>query len=59
MKKLMRGAVDPYGISLVLVIIGTFFFEAKQHGQEQQEYSQSITNSNKVIAGETTDASDK
>jgi hypothetical protein len=54
----MRGVVDPYGISFVLVILGAFFFEnnheeAKQARQEQ-EVTQSIASVDAVPAKETT-----
>lgn len=65
MKRKMRGVIDPYGVSLLLALIGAFFFEAhqdeQQHAkqQEQQQYSQSLANTNQVAAQEATDASDK
>lgn len=45
MKKSMRGMIDPYGISLVLAIVGTFFFENAQNGEEQSRYEQEPTES--------------
>lgn len=63
MKRKMRGIVDPYGIGLVLAFIGAFFFEAQQdelqQARQQEEYNQSIANTNQIITEETTDASDK
>ncbi|WP_126456849.1 hypothetical protein [Sulfuriflexus mobilis] len=59
MKRKMRGIIDPYGISLVLVIIGGFFFEAQQDEMQQAQFSQSVTNSDQAIAQKTTDANNK
>lgn len=51
MKTSMRGAVDPYGISLVLVIVSSFFFNAKMDEKlAQQEYSESQSDNNDSIA---------
>lgn len=57
MKKSMRGVVDPYGISLVLVIIGAVFFEngheESQQTRHEQEATQSVASANTAPSKET------
>ncbi|MCK4871039.1 MAG: hypothetical protein KAS93_08020 [Gammaproteobacteria bacterium] len=63
MKKKMRGVIDPYGISLLLGIIGAFFFEAQQdelqQAKQQEQYSQPLASNSQTVTPEATNASNK
>ena len=58
MKASMRGAVDPYGIGLVIVIISAFF-AGTEHKESQQQASQQTEMLEQADAASVTTQPDK